>query len=162
MYLRYASKVTDGVPAVASVLLQAFLLLLTFVLLLAFLLLLHRFHAVAGVTIINCPTGIPDVDDIPAVVGTPRVVGVSLLLLVPLPRAVVCIPAAFDVPPAVGFPAVFGSGVLAFSKTNMSGFECGTDNFFAAIGLSDNLLLELKKLTYSTKASNYRTIGYRI
>ncbi len=80
----------------------------------------------------------------------------------PLPRAVVCIPAAFDVPPAVGFPAVFGSGVLAFSKTNMSGFECGTDNFFAAIGLSDNLLLELKKLTYSTKASNYRTIGYRI
>jgi hypothetical protein len=90
----------------------------------------------------------------------PPVVGFLLLLA---PPAVVCIPVVFGIPPAVGFPAVFGSGVLAFSKTNMSGFECGTDNFFAAIGLSDNQIKysELKKLTYSTKASNYRTIECR-
>jgi hypothetical protein len=50
MYLRYASKVIDGVPADASVLLLAFLPLLTFLPLLAFLLLPHRFPAVAGVT----------------------------------------------------------------------------------------------------------------
>jgi hypothetical protein len=58
MYLRYTSKVTDGVPAVASLLLLAFLLLLTFLLLQTFLLLLllHRFPAVAGVTIITGST----------------------------------------------------------------------------------------------------------
>jgi hypothetical protein len=77
MYLRYASKVIGGVPAVASVLLLAllllptFLLLLTLVLLLTFLLLLLRFPAVASLLSLDLlPTGIPDVDGI-HVVGTP-------------------------------------------------------------------------------------------
>ncbi len=97
------------------------LLLLAFLMLLAFLLLPHRFPAVAGITtacIITAPTCLPDVAGIPAVVGTSHVVGT--------PRAAVCIPAG--IPPVVGFPAVFG--VLYFSKTNMSGLECGTDHFF--------------------------------